>query len=176
MKPRLGFRVVFSGLFTCATLFALFSFSEATEAAPLTASFRSYDYPTRHILHRGLLGYLETAKTASAKKAATFKIVPGLAKSSCISLESVSSPGYFIRHQYFRIKLSRRSNEPLFKADATFCIVNGLASASALSFRSHNYPTYYIRHRKTELWLDANNGTSLFKNEATFTRTAPLFP
>ena len=145
-------------------------------AAPLTASFKSYDYPTRYIRSRNYLGYLENVTTTSAKKSATFKIVPGLAKSSCVSFESVSSPGYFLRHHYFRVKLSPRSNEPLFKADATFCIVKGLANSGASSFRSLNYPTYYIRHRNFELWLDPYSSSSLYKSAATFKRTAPLYP
>lgn len=49
-----------------------------------------------------------------------FKLVPGLADKTGISFESVAHPGYYLRHQDFRLKLHRYSEAQLFKDDATF--------------------------------------------------------
>ena len=50
-----------------------------------------------------------------------FKVVQGLCdRAGTISFESVASPGKFLRHQGFRIKLHSRQNSRLYKYDACF--------------------------------------------------------
>lgn len=138
-----------------------------------TASFRSYSYSGRYISHRNFLGYIEPISNATAKNA-TYKLVPGLV-GRCTSFESLSHPGYFLRHHHFRLKLARRSEDRLFREDASFCIVPGLFDRNASSFRSVNFPSHYIRHRNFELWLDRSDGRSSFNKEATFIKSSPLY-
>jgi alpha-L-arabinofuranosidase B-like protein len=140
-----------------------------------TSSFRSLNYPDRYIRHRLSLGYIEKidGKDKLGRKDATFRIVPGLA-GRCQSLEASNYPGYFLRHQNFRLKLAKQSGDQLFKQDATFCFVPGLANSDARSFESVNFPKHYIRHSNFELWIAKTDGSRLFKQDATFITSLPL--
>jgi len=72
-----------------------------------------------------------------------FKIVGGLANPKCVSLESEADPGYFLRHQNYRLKLHPwPENDGLFANDATFYLVSN--NDGTVSFRSYNYPNQYI--------------------------------
>jgi len=136
-------------------------------------SFESYNFPGRYIRHRDSLGYVEKLQDRLATKDATFRIVPGLA-GKCRSFESVNYKDHFLRHENFRLKLARRSNDQLFLDDATFCFVPGLADQTWYSFESVNLPGhYYIRHKNSELWLERNDGSKLFRESATFRTAAP---
>jgi hypothetical protein len=133
------------------------------------SSFRSLNYPDHYIRHRLSLGYVEkiVASDRLGRKDATFRVVPGLA-GRCSSFESVNYPGQFLRHQNFRLKLSPRSDDDLFRKDATFCFRSGLYNSSARSFESFNFPGHYIRHSNFELWIARSDGSELFKKDATF--------
>ena len=74
------------------------------------------------------------------------------------------------------LKISKITDEKLFKEDATFCVRRGLAEGNALSFESFNFPKYYIRHRDFELWVGQDDGSDLFKKDATFIQTQPVEP
>ena len=106
------------------------------------------------------------------RKDASFRIVPGLG-GRCASFESLNYPGHFLRHQNFRLKLARRTDEELFRQDATFCIVAGLADSAGVSFESVNLPRHYIRHRNSELLLIPYDGYDLYRKDATFRATQP---
>ena len=101
------------------------------------------------------------------------RLVSGLA-GKCRSFESVNYPGQFLRHQNFRLKLAKKTDDKVFKEDATFCFVEGLASSQARSFESVNFPKHYIRHSNFELWLVKSDGNQLFKKDATFIISPPL--
>jgi hypothetical protein len=139
------------------------------------SSFRSWNYPDRYIRHRLSLGYVDqiVASDKLGRKDATFRIVPGLA-GRCRSFESVNYPGHFLRHQDYRLKLAKQTDDQLFKEDATFCVVWGLASSEGRSFESVNFPKHYIRHSNFELWLAKSDGSRLFKQDATFIISLPL--
>lgn len=138
-------------------------------------SFRSVNVPDRYIRHRQFFGYLDriVEKDKLGRKDATFRILPGLA-GKCQSFESVNYPGHFLRHQDFRLKLTKRTEDRLFKEDATFCSVPGLGNAEGRSFESVNFPKHYIRHLNFELWLAKPDGTQVFKKDATFLVSNPL--
>jgi hypothetical protein len=139
------------------------------------SSFRSLNYPDRYIRHRLSLGYVDSivASDKLARNDATFRLVPGLA-GRCRSFEAVNYPGYFLRHQNYRVKLAKQTGDPLFKEDATFCVVPGLANSEGRSFESVNFPKHYIRHSNFELWLAKSDGSRLFKQDATFITSPPL--
>ncbi|MDD5629656.1 MAG: AbfB domain-containing protein [Elusimicrobia bacterium] len=150
---------------TFAYLYGTVSLRETAPApaAPGALSLRSFNYPAQLIRVRDSLGEL----SADEKEEAAFKKVPGLADASLVSFESVAHPGYFLRHQSFRLKLHQDGGDRLFKEDATFRVVPGLAGASAFSLESFNYPGYFIRHRGGHLYVE-KGADDLFRNDATF--------
>ncbi|MFC7530830.1 family 43 glycosylhydrolase [Actinoplanes sp. GCM10030250] len=84
------------------------------------------------------------------------------------SLESVSHPGRYIRHQdsLGRLDPVTASSTAQVKLDATFTVVNGLASPSCYSFQAKN--GQFLRHRDWRLRLDTNTGDPTFRGDATF--------
>ncbi|EPX62259.1 putative alpha-arabinofuranosidase II [Cystobacter fuscus DSM 2262] len=98
---------------------------------------------------------------------AEWRVVPGLANASALSLESVNFPGYFLRHRNGEVWLDRDDGSSLFKADATWWRRAGLANSALLSFESFNFPGYYLRHRDGLLYLNGIS-TSTDRSDATF--------
>lgn len=137
-------------------------------------SIQSSNSPQFYIRHRNYLGYVETPTDRLGRKDATFKLVQGLADSSCTSFESLNYPGHYLRHQNSRVKLSRLENSQLFQGDATFCQKPGL-NGNGISYASFNFPGHYLRHRNSELWLDTLDNTELFNKDATFYSVDPLY-
>lgn len=114
----------------------------------------------------GQLGVLAAAP-ASPPANARFIVRKGLADAACLSLESVATPGSFLRHQNYRLRLSPDDGTPLTQADATFCPEAGLAG-TGVTLRSKNYPTYVLRHRNGELWIDPQATDAGFMASASF--------
>jgi hypothetical protein len=139
------------------------------------ASIESYNVPGHFLRHRGFLGELTTVSSGLDKADATFRLVRGLANTSCVSFESSNFPGHYLRHQGFRLKLHPRSNEELYRNDATFCIRSGIqpgVGSPWVSFESYNFPGYYIRHRDFHFYIENAGGP--FRADATFRLTPPL--
>jgi hypothetical protein len=127
----------------------------------------------RFIRHRDWLGYAEPISGDLGRADSTFKVWPGVGNNKCISLEPINAPGHYLRHQFWRIKVSPAEASDLYAQDATFCVVPGLASTTGISLESSNNPQHFIRHRNGELWLDKFDGTDLFRADATFNVTHP---
>jgi GH43 family beta-xylosidase len=72
-----------------------------------------------------------------------FRISPGLAGGSTISLESASAPGSFLRRSGTGIRLDARQDSAAFGADASFTQRPGLAG-SGVSFEASDAPGQYI--------------------------------
>ncbi|MBW4675288.1 MAG: AbfB domain-containing protein [Desmonostoc geniculatum HA4340-LM1] len=153
------------------------SSSVYSQRLPEVVSFRSSNFPDRYIRHRNFLGYLEPISDELGRKDASFKPVPGLADTQCTSFESINFPGHFLRHENFRLKLSRRTNETLFRKDATFCLFTGLNGndVDTWSFYSFNFPAYYIRHKNFELLLERVDGSDLFGKDSGFHMIPALY-
>src|SRR6266446_7438455 len=135
-------------------------------------SYQSWSFRDRYIRHRDSLGYIEKITDLQASKDADFIVIPGLS-GRCNSLEAKNFPGFYLRHQNYRLKLGRITDDNVSRQDATFCFTKGLAGADGLSFESANLPRYYIRHRNFELWVGQDDGSDLFKKDATFIQTRP---
>ena len=159
---------VLKGLIVGMAVFLSLLLSQLSYAQELN-SYRSWNNPDRYIRHRLSLGYIDVivASDKLGREDATFRLVPGLA-GRCNSFESVNYPGHFLRHQDFRLKLAKQTDDQLFKEDATFCVVRGLASSDGRSFESVNFSKHYIRHSNFELWLAKTDESPLFKKDATF--------
>jgi hypothetical protein len=74
-----------------------------------------------------------------------FRIVPGLAGSGTVSLESANFPGRYLRHKNYELWVEADAGTSLFAADASFHQRDGLADAAAESFESYNFPGRFIR-------------------------------
>ncbi len=116
-------------------------------AASNTAIDSSHSYTLISVSHPGmyvcevqsLCGVASTGVVAPLH----LKIVEGIANPNCISLESATDAGYFLRHQDSRLKLHPLpENDQLFAYDSTFYLVNN--PDGTVSFRSYNYPKQYI--------------------------------
>ena len=98
---------------------------------------------------------------------AEWRIVPGLANASAVSLESVAFPGNYLRHRDGQVWLNPNDGTALFKADATWWRRPGQANSSLTSFESTNFPGSFIRHRDGLLFSEPLS-TALDRSDATF--------
>ena len=138
-------------------------------------SLESYALPGYYVRHdegRGMISYIDTNRDMAD---ATFRIVPGLSDSRCISFESRNYPGYYLSHQNSEIYLSAGSSDPLVREDATFCPRPGLADSYELSFESCNYPGSYLNQYDDLLFVDEGSGWE-FEEDATFLLDDPWAP
>lgn len=96
---------------------------------------------------------------------ASWVVRPGLADASCVSFESRSHGGTFLRHSSFRVYRQSFDGTALFRADATFCPRAG-RSGTGTSFAGYNFPTLYLRHFGNELFLAGDGGTNPWDSRA----------
>ncbi|GAA5025690.1 AbfB domain-containing protein [Streptomyces siamensis] len=126
-------------------------------------------YTNRYVRHKDSLGYTEVVDSGSPdllKNDATWKIVPGLADSTCYSFESRNYPGEYLRHREFRVRKDPGDGSALFKSDATWCAVQG---SGGVRLMASNFPGQYLRHIGAELWLATPGGAHAWDNPASFT-------
>ncbi|WP_432176534.1 AbfB domain-containing protein [Streptomyces sp. Tue6028] len=126
-------------------------------------------YTDRYVRHKDSLGFTEAVDSGSPdllKNDATWKIVPGLADSSCYSFESRNYPGEYLRHRDFRVRKDPGDGSALFKSDATWCAVQG---SGGVRLMASNFPGQYLRHIGAELWLATPGGAHAWDNPASFT-------
>jgi hypothetical protein len=118
-------------------------------------------YTNRYLRHIDSLARTEVvdgSSNATLKQDATFKLVPGLAESSCYSFESRNYPGSYLRHFNSRVRRDTSDGSTVFQQDATFCAQPGLAG-TGVSFESFNFPGRYLRHATSEVWTASGVGT-----------------
>ncbi|WP_179277173.1 AbfB domain-containing protein [Actinoplanes regularis] len=101
------------------------------------------EYRVRHRDYTARIEAIGSSSSSLDRADSSFTVRTGLGNSSCVSLESVNFPGYFLRHQNFELKLQRRDGSNLFDQDVTFCPVN-IRSGAALVLRSINYPERFL--------------------------------
>lgn len=124
------------------------------------------------IRHNNYVGRVDSGVSPAADS--QFRVVPGLASASSVSLESMNYPGHFFRRNASnQIVLQQYDGTDAFKQDATFNIVSGLGDSTKISFESYSQPGYYVRHYNYVLRLDALSAlnTTISKNDATYKRT-----
>jgi hypothetical protein len=123
----------------------------------------------RYIRHQASLGYTEVVNAGSSallKEDATWRVVPGLADSSCYSFESRNYPGDYLRHQAFRVRKDTGNGTALFNADATWCPEPG---SGGVRLTAYGFPGQYLRHINAELWLATPGGNNTWDNPSNFT-------
>jgi hypothetical protein len=115
------------------------------------------------------------------KQDATFTVRPGLAESSCYSLESVNYPGQYLRHRNYRVYKDANDGSTTYAQDATFCAQQPLAGgAGTVSLESFNFPSYHLRHYAELVYIATNGGGNAWDNptsynaDVTWTNAAPV--
>nr|WP_276539962.1 AbfB domain-containing protein [Paenibacillus polysaccharolyticus] len=143
----------------------------STPEATGYSQFASHNVPDRMIRHANYVARIDANVTPALD--AQFRVVPGLASSTGVSLEAINYPGYFLkRNASNKIVLEAFTNTTAYKGDATFLISPGWADGTKVSLQSYSQPGYYIRHYDYVLQLDAVNAASntTTKADATFGR------
>jgi non-reducing end alpha-L-arabinofuranosidase len=121
----------------------------------------------RHRNFRLWLDAVDTGSDELSRADATFVLRRGLADDKCFSLEAVNYPGFFVRHQNFRIVLTR----PDSAADATFCSERA-GGDGWMRLRPVNYPDQRIAAGDDGLILAAVPASGAQR----FRMTAPAAP
>lgn len=130
-------------------------------------SVRSATYPDRywHLRDGGI--YLDQVSSGSGgetKEDSSFKVVSGLANSSCHSFRMAD--GRYVRHQNFVLRAAGNDGSHLFKQDATFCPRSGYSDSVLLE--SVNYPGHFVRQRNFQLRLERGENNGYFYADASF--------
>ncbi|MFF4499011.1 AbfB domain-containing protein [Streptomyces sp. NPDC001401] len=134
-------------------------------------SVRSVNYPDRYWHVSGDYVKLDPVNSASARQNATFKVVKGLADSSCYSF--ATHDGTYLRHRSFLLRSERNDGSSLFKQDATFC-PRPSSYAGAVMLESVNYPGRFLRHQNFQLKLDPFQNGDLYRADSAFRFVAGL--
>ena len=91
---------------------------------PGTISFQSTDEPTQYLRHYNDLMDMEDRTTGRSPESfpadATFYVHKNYFYLDYEAYESYNKPGYFIRHENYRLKISPYDGTEQFKGDATF--------------------------------------------------------
>lgn len=129
-----------------------------------------------YITHSGENVHIQTVTSSSSeslKRQSTWIVRTGLGNSDCFSFESKDTPGRFIRHFNYQLKVHANDGSKLFGEDATFCSRSGLGGKGN-SIRSWSQPARYWRHFNGKLYIGSNGGPFdedakySFNDDATF--------
>jgi GH43 family beta-xylosidase len=120
--------------------------------------YSAFDLPGHFIRHLNSRARLDADVTNLADS--QFRIVPGLAGSGTISLESTNNPGHYLRHRDLEVWLDRDNGSARFHADASFTLRAGRADPAGVSFESVNLPGRYIRHAAGLLFVQPAKTTA----------------
>jgi len=114
-----------------------------------------------------VLSALGSPPSAATLAPARYVVRNGLADASCVSLESVATPGKWLRHANYRLQLAAYAGTAVFFNDATFCPEPGV-SGSGVSLRSKNFPARVLHHRDGQIWIDTQASDTAFTTNAGF--------
>jgi len=130
-------------------------------------SFRSHNFPQHSLKHENRRARIVPVHEGNPV-AGQWRLVPGLADPSCVSIESLEFPNHFFRHRNYELWLDNFDGSDLYRKDATFRVVPGLADNDAHSFESVNFPGHFIRHQNYVLFIHRHDGSPLLAADATF--------
>ncbi|HSI48511.1 MAG TPA: AbfB domain-containing protein [Ideonella sp.] len=119
----------------------------------------------------GVTDVVDAGSPAALKQDSSWKVVNGLADSSCLSFEAVNQPGQFLRHAADRMRIDANDNSDGFRGDATFCPRKALNGGGGLSLEAKNLPGQYVRHMNAEVWLNAFEDSSSFRADASWAQS-----
>ncbi|MEY2243466.1 AbfB domain-containing protein [Streptomyces sp. BF23-18] len=131
-------------------------------------SVQAVNYPDRywHLSDGQVrLDPVGSGSPAATRRAASFTVVPGLAKSSCYSF--VTTDGSYLRHRDFLLRADRDNGSALFREDATFC-PRASSRSDAVMLEAVNYPGRFLRHRNFQLRLERYERDRLYRADSAF--------
>jgi hypothetical protein len=102
---------------------------------------------------------LTSSSTTALKQAGSWTVRTGLGNSDCLSFESKLTPGSFIRHFDFALRLDANDGSKAMHEDSTFCPQASFNSKGTNSIRAWGYPTRYFRHFNNLGYIARNGGT-----------------
>ncbi len=116
-------------------------------------------FDTRFLRHNESWAVTEVVNdstSATVKADASWRIVSGLANSSCYSFESRNFPGEYLRHANSRVRRDRLQDSDVFRQDATFC--SSVGQRGGVRLAAYNFPARFIRHYASEVWIADGRG------------------
>lgn len=128
-------------------------------------SVRSVNYPDRYWHVSGGSVRLDPVGGSESREDSTFKLVKGLADSSCYSF--ATADGTYLRHREFVLRSERDNGSALFQQDATFC-PRASAYSGAVMWESVNYRGRFLRHQNFQLRLEPFQNSSLYMADSAF--------
>ncbi|KUN19064.1 alpha-L-arabinofuranosidase [Streptomyces antibioticus] len=147
--------------------------SSSADPKPTTTwrSVRSVNYPDRYWHISGGYVKLDPVGGSESREDATFKLVKGLADSSCYSF--ATADGQYLRHRSFVLVANRNDGSAMFRQDATFC-PRPSSVPGAIMLESVNYPGRFLRHQNFQLRLDPYQYNDLYRQDSAFRLVAGL--
>lgn len=115
---------------------------------------------TSYISHDGEnvgIRNVDSGSDGDLKRRSTWIVRTGLGNKNCFSFESKDTPGSFIRHYNYELKLHHNDGGKLFGEDATFCPQAGL-NGQGNGIRSWSQPTRFWRHYNGKAYIASNGG------------------
>ncbi|MEU5345548.1 AbfB domain-containing protein [Streptomyces sp. NPDC020766] len=140
----------------------------ASKPASSKKSVQAVNYPDRYWrVDRDSVRLDQVGSHSSSwtRDEATFKVVPGIADSSCVSF-SLGNNRY-LRHYDFRLRADRHNGSELFKQDATFC-PRASSFSGAVMLESYNYRGRFLRHRNFQVRLESPDHSQLYRADSAF--------
>ncbi|MFF4797709.1 AbfB domain-containing protein [Streptomyces sp. NPDC001351] len=128
-------------------------------------SLQSVNYPDRYWHVSGDYVKLDPPAGSESRQDSTFKVVKGLADSSCYSF--ATHDGKYLRHRDFLLRDEPSDGSYLFKQDATFC-PRASAYSGAVMLESVNYPGRFLRHQNFQLQLDPYQYSGAYQADSAF--------
>ncbi|KOG43322.1 AbfB domain-containing protein [Streptomyces resistomycificus] len=128
-------------------------------------SVRSVNYPDRYWHVSGGAVRLDPVRGSESREDSTFKLVKGLADSSCYSF--ATADGGYLRHRQFVLRAEHDDGSALFEQDATFC-ARTASSPGAVMLESVNYPGRFLRHENFQLRLQPYQHSGLYQADSSF--------
>lgn len=139
--------------------------SSAPKPTTTWRSVRSVNYPDRYWHVSGGYVKLDPVGGSESREDSTFKLVKGLADSSCYSF--ATADGQYLRHRSFVLVANRNDGSSVFVQDATFC-PRPSSVPGAIMLESVNYPGRFLRHQNFQLKLDPYQYNDLYRQDSAF--------
>ncbi len=111
-----------------------------------TYALQSYNYADRYVR-------LGTGSVRIEKGLFRWRVVNGLANAGCVSLESVATPGEYLRLAFGRVVQHANDGTAIFRSDATFCPRAAPAGFDWVQLEALNHPGYFVRHYAFDLFV-----------------------
>ncbi|KAF5696984.1 fungal alpha-L-arabinofuranosidase [Fusarium globosum] len=147
------------------------------KGSTITIKATTPGFTNRYLAHDGSTvdtQVITSSSDTSTKQKGSWIVRQGLVTSAlgCVSLESVDTPGSFIRHSGFQLYVNANDGSKQFSEDATWCPQQSFDSTGSNALRSWSYPTRYFRHYDNTGYAAMDGGWEVFDASTDFTDDA----